>query len=267
MNDFLIGTCIYNRTKTLKYYMDSLLENTNGKFHIEFIVNHDEMWKEDKALEEISAQLENYPTELMSITVSPNCGLLGYNIALNEAKLQDFTPILLCNDDTVFTTKDWDKKLLQYPNKSLREGKEVNVNSEKVGFIGPTYQSPGSMRHQQYSNNIHGFNQVDFLSGHATLVTKNALNKNFEFDPKYCEIFGPFDIFLSMWTCYNELNTYVNHDVCFDFPNSQESHFHEGDYGKFTEKLKPMWDKMQKQLEEYQKLHIAKHGFNKWYYE
>jgi hypothetical protein len=150
----------------------------------------------------------------------------------------------------------------------MREGKEVEIDPNTIGVIGPCYIEPGSMQHQKYDPNKHGYTNYDFVCGHAQLVTTNALKKVFTYNPNICRTFGAFDVYQSMWMCANDMNTLVCYDTCFDFPNSKESHFSDGkDIEKWTKKYDSGWKEMQKNLEEYQQEHIRKHGYNKWYFE
>lgn len=265
MNDVIICTCIYNRTSTLESYIKSLFSSDYGdtKFHIYFIINYDEIFPKQKAVNETYAILQDYDSSKFTFFVTENIGLTGgFNIGINCAKYLGNIPIILANDDICWP-KNW-TKLLELPNKAMLEGKEVNINPESIGCIAGTYKDCGAMRHQLYDENKKGYTIFDYVVGHCQLITSSALKKGFEFDPKVCNLFGPADIYQSVRLLYDELNLLVCHDVCFDFHKNENSHFSEGDSGKFTEKLTPMWNDMQYKTMEFQKLHIAKHGFNKW---
>lgn len=267
--DVIIGTCIYNRTHTLKTYFESLIKNTEVKYRVYLIVNFDELWPEEVALREITKICEeiSLPENLdVNIIFTDNLGLMGYNIPLEFGRIYDI-PVLLCNDDTIFA-KDWTTHLL---NENItmveREGKQVPINPKTIGCIGPCYVEPGCMKHQKFWPAHRGYKQGDFVVGHVQLITREALRRGFTFDPNLCSIFGPFDIYQSMKLLSMELNVVISQECCFDFPDSKESHFHNGDHQRFSDKFSNMWKEMQERLNNFQKLHIAKYGFNKQYFD
>lgn len=275
--DFIVCTCIYNRTNTLKPYMESLLKNKNkNKFHIYLVVNFDELWPKHQALDDVRVALNSVDWQSVGLThreaqdyydilPTPNLGLSGYNLGLEIGKTFNNTPVLCCNDDTVFPPKF--NKLLEYPITAILEGKEVTIDPNKIGAIGPCYNNKviGCMKHQEYKENNNKFLQVDFIVGHCQLITSNALRKGFRYDSDLCTGFGPYDIAQSMIMLSLELNIFVNPNLCFTFPEDKESHFHCNKPQKWDH-LKSGWDKMQKNLENFQLEQKKKYGFNKWYF-
>jgi len=210
-------------------------------------------------------------THLRKITLvdTHNTGLMGYNIGLEFGRIYD-CPVMLCNDDTVFA-KNWFLDLNpDYFNSDTtifrHDTKEpVVLDSKKIGVVAPCYVDPGCMKHQKYHPNIEDYTAVDFCVGHAQFITKDAVRAGFTFDPKICEVFGPYDVYQSMWMQQHEFNILIAQECCFDFPNSKESHYHEG--SKNFDFTAP-WHVMDKRLmQEYQPKHIAKYGFNKWLFE
>ncbi len=277
--DLIVCTNVYHRTSTIKDYMEAFLANTKKetKYHIYFVVNYDEQWPKGAALDDMDYALNQVDwikygmeqfdgKQLYSILCIPNIGLSGFNIGLEIGKTLNYTPVLCINDDTL-PCLGWEK-LLTYPKIAIREGKEVPIREETIGVLAPTYINCGSMKFQQFIKNKNHFTWGDYVVGHAQLITPHALKKNFRYDSEQCQGWGAYDIFQSMKILSLELNLIINHGVGFDFPNSEESHFHEFNPEKFHVKLDPLWKEMQNKMETFQKnVHIKKYGFNKWYFE
>lgn len=275
--DVIICTNVYNRTHTLASYMEAFLSNTKKetRYHIYFIANYDEMWSKGTALDEIRYDLDMVDWVKFGLTAfdgktmydvmsTPNIGLSGYNLGIELGKTLN-CPVLCMNDDTL-VPKGWEK-LLEMPKTAVLEGKEVQIDPSKVGIIGPTYTNCGAMTHQKYNPTETGYLQCDFTVGHCQLVTLNAIKKGFRYDSEKCLGFGPYDIAASVINCSLELNSFVCKGLPFDFPESKESHFHNGSHEKFDAKLTPIWKDMQSRLEAFQKdIHVAKYGHNKWYF-
>lgn len=263
--DFIICTNVYNRVDTLPHYFKSLKENTSfsKRFHVYMIVNYDKDWmpwgRYGNEFTDSLLESEDLDPDCFSQVWTPNVGLLGYNIGFTFARNFGNCPVVCCNDDTVFATRDWDTKLLTLPTKVMREGVEVPIRPESIGAIGPCYVNPGCMKHQKYDDTQHGFTQHNFIVGHSQLVTTAAIEKGFMYYPEICSKFGPFDIAQSMFMLDKQLNLLVNHDVCMDFPNSQESHFHEGDPGRW-DYLRAEWQGMQQRLEAFQAKYKERNG-------
>jgi hypothetical protein len=244
------------------------------------VINHDDKFSKDDlsfshefgsggylSSDEYTQEFKNR----FNIIESPNTGLMGYNFGLEAGRIFD-CPVLLCNDDTVFG-QDWYDELVAIPNLCVKhlnvyhEGVEKACKSSTIGVIAPCYVNPGCMKHQKLDPNKEGYTAVDFCVGHAQVITKAAVRAGFKFEPSICEKFGPYDVYQSMWMQQHDFNILIAQECCFDFPNSTESHYHEGAPEKFGN-LNAPWGKMElKLMKEYQPLHIAKHGFNKWYFE
>ncbi len=270
--EIVICTNIYNRTQTLPSYFDSFCKATSKPCHLMFNVNYDELWPEEEARNAVSLAFDAYDEDhlknyghTISINYIPNTGLMGYNLGITLAKIYD-VPVLLCNDDVVFG-EGWCDALTKLPEEVLMDGFLVKVDPKSIGAVGPVYVHPGSMRHQEFNPSMQGtpYRLVDFVVGHATLLTVNAVRAGVDFDPKHCQIYGPMDVFLSQNLILHELNTLVCYDTCFDFYDSKESAFHNGDSNKFREKLTPLWNKMADHLKnEFQPLNNKKWGYNRW---
>lgn len=267
--DVIIGTCIYNRTWTIPNFIKSLHESTKHlNYRLELVLNFDEMWPREVGFPQVNEQLSKITEEErnhIGIWSLDNEGLQGFNVVLKRGAIHD-VPVLLCNDD-VLIPEGWTEYLMKEDITTvMREGKEVEIDPNSIGCIGPCYVEPGSMQHQKMDMDKHGYTNVDFVVGHAQLITRNAIRKGFTFDPNICTIFGPFDVYQSMKLLSLDMNILVSQDCCFDFPESKESHFHNGDHQKFASKFTPIWQKMQENINAFQKEHIAKHGYNKWYF-
>lgn len=280
--EVVICTCVYNRfEKTLPSYLKSLEESMEGVNYIVYLIlNTDDKFKAETFYKSgffLDTLCDpNRDNSRIQIIETPNTGLMGYNIGLEFGRIYDCS-VMLCNDDTVFD-KCWYELLhvsrgcdchgLQVESHYvMKENKEIEIRPETIGVIAPCYVNPGCMKHQKYDVNKSGFTAVDFCVGHAQVITREAVRAGFTFDPKICELFGPFDVYQSMWMQHHGFNILISQDCCFDFPNSVESHYHEGAVEKFADFNEP-WKKMENKLmKEYQPIHIAKHGFNKWFFE
>lgn len=283
--DVVICSCIYNRWEnTLPSYFQSLERTAENVNHICYlVVNEDEKFKMDwKKLYGMIEQ-ENL-RDRIKIIQTYNTGLMGYNFGLEAGRIFD-CPVLLCNDDTVFGDF-WYSELFKIPEMCSKLNVSVNkerklLDFKKVGVIAPCYVNPGCMAHQKFNPNIENTNYdgtlsdyhvgsytaVDFCVGHAQLITREAVRAGFTHDPKWCKPFGPFDVYQAMWMQMHEFNILIAQDCCFDFPNSQESHFHEGKAENYKELEGPWKEMSDKLMKEYQPQHIVKNGYNKWYFE
>lgn len=274
--EVVICTNIYNRYNTLNSYLESfsrsLLINPI-KHEMIFVVNEDNNWNHCEAKSILQRMLDDvYEKQGVNATVLDvsNLGLMGYNIGLEIGRMYE-CPVLCCNDDVVFPS-NW-SNLLTLPKKATRINETTQLPEEKaikpesIGVIGPCYVEPGCMKHQKYDENRKNYDWVDYIVGHCQLVTTNAIKKGFTYEPEICTKFGPYDVYQSMWMCSHELNTLVNREVCFDFPNSKESHFHQGNDQKFNGILGNCWNTMDSNLTAYQNKHKQKWGYNKWYFE
>ena len=291
-NDFIISTCIYNRTNSIKTYMESLLTPENRKsiykFHIYLTLNFDELWPKHQAIDDMSFALGQVDWQKLGLTAreakdwydvlpTPNIGLSGYNLGFEISKSTNYCHVLCCNDDTVFPKEQWMSKLLVLPTEvyydskgslaALSSKQKIKIRPESIGIVAPTYIHCGSMRHQQYQPDEDFYIVGDFCVGHVQMVTTNALRKGFRYEPAQCTGFGSYDIYQSMWMCANELNTVMHHSLPFDFPESKESHFHNGLSNRWDNKLSSVWKGMTANLDVYQAEHIKKHNGNKWFWE
>lgn len=259
--DVVICTCIYNRTWTLPYYMESLLRTTKGKYKLLFILNYDENFPHDKAIESFEEKMK--PFTGYDLFVVPNCGLKGFNYGLDLGKHYN-CPVMLCNDDIVFGD-DWERWMLHTPITEVnRDGQNVEISQGSVGVVAPCYYDPGCMKHQRYNSmEEHNYSQHYFVVGHAQVITKAALDKHFEFKDEFCTKYGPFDLYQATMMQYLGLNQVVARRTCFSFPNNQESHFHEGDVGKFTS-LTSQWATMENNVKMLKQKVINKWGCDRW---
>lgn len=262
MFDVSICTCIYNRTWTLPHYMKSLLETTKGCYHLLFILNYDNNFPHDLALERFEKEMKPFGKNY-DLYIVPNCGLKGFNYGIEAGKHYK-CPVMLCNDDTVFG-QDWERWLLNTEiSKVNRDGQDVEIDPNSVGVVAPCYFDPGCMKHQRYNSmDEHNYSQHYFVVGHAQVITKAALDKHFEFKDEYCTKYGPFDLYQATMMQYLGLNQIVARRTCFSFPNDKESHFHDGDPGKFTH-LTGQWAEMENNVKQLKQDVIRKWGSDKW---
>lgn len=277
--EFIVCSCIYNRTNSLKTYMESLLtpENRKHNFHIYLVLNFDELWPKHQAIDDTCHALNNVDWQSIGLTAreakdwydvlpTPNLGLSGYNLGLEIGKTLNYTPVLCMNDDVIVDKSIF--KLLEYPTEVFRDKILTPIRQETIGAIGPCYDSKcvGCMVHQEYKPENKGYRWSDYLVGHAQLITPYALKKDFRYPANLCCGFGAYDVAQSMILLSLELNLLVNYEVYCTFPDNKESHFHNGLSNRWDKLNKP-WKEMTQKLDKFQEKHKEKYGFNKWYFD